>query len=129
WQIFAWVAASGLVGVLLAVPMRKHFVDEEDLPFPDGMAAGESLTVLDQGPREAGPRVAALGLGGLFSAALTVARQAFGWLPETVTFGFLSPHAVALRLGAEVGVLSLGAGILIGLRAALSFGLRLLLPC
>ena len=123
WQIFSWLAASGMLGVLLAVPMRKHFVDEEDLPFPDGMAAGESLTVLDQGPKQAGPRVAALGLGGLFSAALTVARQAIGWLPETVSFGFLSPHAVALRLGAEVGVLSLGIGILVGLRVALSLGL------
>jgi uncharacterized oligopeptide transporter (OPT) family protein len=122
-QIFSWLAASGLLGVLLAVPLRKHFIDEEDLPFPDGMAAGESLTVLDQGPKQAGPRVAALGLGALFSAALTVVRQALGWLPETVSFGFLSPHAVALRLGAEVGVLSLGVGILVGLRVALSLGL------
>jgi uncharacterized oligopeptide transporter (OPT) family protein len=123
WQIFAWLGASGLLGVLLAVPLRKHFIDREDLPFPDGMAAGESLSVLDQGPRQAGPRMAALGFGGLLSAALTLARQAFGWIPETVSFGFLSSHAAALRLGSEVGVLSLGAGVLVGARVTLSMGL------
>ncbi|TMB36485.1 MAG: peptide transporter [Deltaproteobacteria bacterium] len=127
WQIFAWLAPSGLLGVLLAVPLRKHYIDEENLPFPDGMAAGESLMVLDQGPKEAGPRVAALGFGGLLSAGLTVARQAFGWIPETISPVFLGPHAAALRLGSELGVLSLGAGLLIGLRVTLSMGLGMVI--
>jgi uncharacterized oligopeptide transporter (OPT) family protein len=127
WQIFAWLAPSGLLGVLLAVPLRKHYIDEENLPFADGMAAGESLMVLDQGPKEAGPRVAALGFGGLLSAGLTVARQAFGWIPETVSPAFLGPHAAALRLGSELGVLSLGAGLLVGLRVTLSMGLGMVI--
>lgn len=122
-QIFAWLAPAGILGVLLSVPLRKHYIDEEDLTFADGVAAGESLLVLDKGPREAGPRVAALAAGGAFSAALTVVRQALRWIPETVAFRFLSPHAEALRLGSEVGVLSLGAGMLIGLRVTLSMGL------
>src|SRR5436190_4600766 len=99
WQIFAWLAPSGLLGVLLAVPLRKHYIDEENLPFADGMAAGESLMVLDQGPKEAGPRVAALGIGGLISGGLTIVRQSLGWIPETIPFGFLTPHAAALRVG------------------------------
>jgi len=127
WQIFAWLAPSGLLGVLLAVPLRKHYIDEENLPFADGMAAGESLMVLDQGPKEAGPRVAALGIGGVVSAALTLARQAFNWIPETISPAFLGPHAAALRLGSEVGVLSLGAGLLVGLRVTLSMGLGMVI--
>src|SRR5256885_1654477 len=127
WQIFAWLAPSGLLGVLLAVPLRKHYIDEENLPFADGMAAGESLMVLDQGPKEAGPRVAALGFGGLLSAALTLARQAFGWIPETISPAFLGSHAAALRLGSEVGVLSLGAGLLVGLRVTMSMGLGMVI--
>ncbi len=119
-QIFAWLAPSGLLGVLLAVPLRKHYIDQENLTFADGTAAGETLLVLDEGPRQARPRVAALGIGGAISAFCTVARQSLGWIPETVSFGFLSPHAEALRLGTEVGVLSLGAGLLIGLRVTTS---------
>src|SRR3954452_14376439 len=127
WQIFAWLAPSGLLGVLLAVPLRKHYIDEENLPFADGMAAGESLMVLDQGPKEAGPRVAALGIGGLLSAGLTLAREQLHWISETISFGFLGPHAAALRLGSEVGVLSLGAGLLVGLRVTLSMGLGMVI--
>src|SRR5512144_2092490 len=115
-QIFAWLAPAGLLGVLLAVPLRKHYIDHENLTFADGTAAGETLLVLDEGPRQAKPRVAALGIGGFVSAAFTVARQSLGVIPETLNFTFLSPHAAALRLGTEIGVLSLGAGLLIGLR-------------
>jgi uncharacterized oligopeptide transporter (OPT) family protein len=126
-QIFAWLAPSGLLGVLLAVPLRKHYIDQENLPFADGTAAGETLLVLDEGPKQAGPRVAALGIGGAISVGFTVLRQALGWIPDTIAFRFLTPHAEALRLGSEVGVLSLGAGILVGLRVTLSMGLGMLL--
>src|SRR5204862_1430041 len=51
-QTFVWLSAAGLLGVFLAVPLRKHFIDDEQLPFPDGMAAGETLIMLDsQGPQ------------------------------------------------------------------------------
>src|SRR4051812_19229367 len=119
-QIFAWLAPSGLLGVLLAVPLRKHYIDQENLTFADGTAAGETLLVLDEGPKQAGPRVAALGVGGAISAAFCILRDGFHKIPETINFGFLSRHAEALRLGCEVGVLSLGAGLLIGLRVTTS---------
>src|SRR3954452_6974542 len=91
-QIFAWLAPSGLLGVLLAVPLRKHYIDQETLTFADGTAAGETLLVLDEGPRQARPRVLALGIGGAVSAFFTIARQVLGWIPETINFAFLSPH-------------------------------------
>src|SRR5512142_1000149 len=125
-QIFAWLAPSGLLGVLLAVPLRKHYIDQENLTFADGTAAGETLLVLDQGPKEAGPRVAALAFGGVLSAGITLLRDGARLIRDHVTFAFLSPHAEALRLGSEVGVLSLGAGMLIGARVTLSTGLGLL---
>src|SRR5437763_4763501 len=77
-QIFAWLAPSGMLGVLLAVPLRKHYIDQENLPFADGTAAGETLLVLDEGPRQAGPRVAALAIGGFGAAACPVLRQGRG---------------------------------------------------
>jgi len=126
-QIFSWLAPAGILGVLLAVPLRKHYIDQENLTFADGTAAGETLLVLDQGPKEAGPRVAALAFGGGLSALLTVLRDGLGLIRSHVPFAFLSPHADALRLGTEVGVLSLGAGLLIGLRVTLSMGLGMIL--
>src|SRR5512140_666966 len=126
-QLFSWLAPSGLLGVLLAVPLRKHYIDQENLRFADGTAAGETLLVLDQGPREAGPRVAALALGGGLSGLLTVLREGLAVIPSHLAFRFLSPQADALRLGTELGVLSLGAGLLIGLRVTLSMGIGMVL--
>ncbi len=42
-QSFAWLSTAGILGVLLAVPMRQHFIVDERLRFPDGVAAGETL--------------------------------------------------------------------------------------
>jgi uncharacterized oligopeptide transporter (OPT) family protein len=126
-QIFAWLAPAGILGVLLAVPLRKHYIDQENLTFADGTAAGETLLVLDQGPKEAGPRVAALAVGGGLSALVTVLRDGFGAIRSHVAFGFLSPHAEPLRVGTEVGLLSFGAGLLVGLRVTLSMLLGMIL--
>src|ERR1700733_7960812 len=37
---FAWLTPAGLLCVLLAVPMRQHFVVDEQLTYADGVAAG-----------------------------------------------------------------------------------------
>src|SRR3954469_19087092 len=34
-QSFAWLTTAGLLGVLLAVPLRRHYIVEEKLPFAD----------------------------------------------------------------------------------------------
>src|SRR5712691_12344825 len=33
-QTFLWLSSAGLLGVLLSVPMRRHFVIDEKLPYP-----------------------------------------------------------------------------------------------
>ncbi|MBC7974465.1 MAG: OPT/YSL family transporter [Myxococcales bacterium] len=49
---FAWLTAACTLGVLLAVPLRRHFVVDEKLPYVDGMAAAETILVMDP-PRDA----------------------------------------------------------------------------
>ena len=106
-QIFLWLSVAGLIGVLLAVPLRKHYIDEENLTFADGTAAGETLLVLDQGPKEAGPRVAALGIGMGLSGFIAFLRdRPFKLLPEYLGFG---AHGDALRMGTEVSLASAAA--------------------
>jgi uncharacterized oligopeptide transporter (OPT) family protein len=124
WQTFSWLTVAGLIGVLLAVPLRRHYIDEENLTFADGTAAGEALLVLDQGPKEAGPRVTALGVGMFASGLLAVVRDKLKWVPDALTFG---PGGAALRMGSEVSLLSFGSGMLVGPRIAISMGLGMLI--
>ena len=64
----AWVFFLAVLGVTMAVPMKKQMINVEQLPFPSGIAAAETLRALhSQGAK--GLRAAkALGLAGLFGA-------------------------------------------------------------
>src|SRR5216684_169030 len=68
-QSFAWLTTAGLLGVLLAVPMRQHFIVDEQLTYADGVAAGETLIVLDGRGVEAQRAARALAIGAIASAA------------------------------------------------------------
>src|SRR5438552_6507911 len=35
WQIFFWLCIASILGILLAVPMRRHYIDEENLTYAD----------------------------------------------------------------------------------------------
>src|SRR6476660_4473061 len=72
WQIFAWLCSASLLGILLAVPMRRHYIDEENLTYAAGLAAGETIRVLHEGRGSGLSRapLAALGIGTFLSGAL-----------------------------------------------------------
>jgi putative OPT family oligopeptide transporter len=136
-QIFGWLSVAGLIGVLLAVPLRRHFIDDEDLPFADGTAAGETMLVLDLDRTQARARVRALGWG-LGLSALAAFFRDFHWkaalfgkarellpiIPGEIPFG---AHGPSLRMGTEVSLLTFGSGILVGLRVTLSMGLGMVI--
>jgi putative OPT family oligopeptide transporter len=127
-QSFAWLTAAGLLGVLLAVPMRQHFVVDEQLPYPDGMAAGETVIVLDGKGGDARQAAKALAFGAIASAALmlmTEDARVLNWFPSVTVFG----TAVMMTTGVGVNwsLLSLGSGMLVGLRINASMLLGLLI--
>src|SRR5437764_14728908 len=45
-QIFLWLCSASLLGILLAVPMRRHYIDEENLTYDYGLASGDKIQVL-----------------------------------------------------------------------------------
>ena len=117
---FLWLTSAGLLGVLLAVPMRRHFVVEEKLAFPDGVAAAETLIVLDSRGPEAKSAARAMAVGTGTSAALMLVREdarllANVWyrLPEMLALG---PHGAPMAVGISWSLLSFGSGMLVGFR-------------
>src|SRR5438132_12256125 len=49
WQMVIWMCVVSMIGVLLAFPMKRRFINEEQLPFPEGRAAGVVLDALYTG--------------------------------------------------------------------------------
>src|SRR5436853_7799098 len=47
-QSFSWLCSASLLGILLAVPMRRHYIAEENLTYADRLAAAETIKVLHE---------------------------------------------------------------------------------
>ena len=105
-QIFLWLCSASLLGILLAVPMRRHYIDEENLTYADGMAAGETIIVLHEGREKgasAGP-VRALGLGSLASGVLMILTNFLRVFPDT----WLLPGMQPMNIGLESAFIRFG---------------------
>lgn len=88
WHTFWWIVALAILGVLFAFPLKKRYINEDQLPFPEGYAAGVVLQNLHS---DAG------GKAGVFKAKLLFAAAGLSAMMET------------LRDGTVMGVLKLKA--------------------
>ncbi len=124
WHIFFWLCSASLLGVLLAVPMRQHYIDEENLIYADGLAAGETIAVLHETKAKgAGGPIKALAWGATASGALMAMVSGFKWFPDT--FFFLS-RLKPMNIGFSWSLLSFGSGLLVGWRICLAMAIGMI---
>src|SRR3989440_5416518 len=121
WQIFFWLCSASLLGILLAVPMRRHYIDEENLTYADGLAAGETIKVLHEGREMGASRapLAALGIGTVLSGALMLVTTFWKWVRDT---WFIAGQQ-AMNIGFNISLLSFGSGLLVGFRICLAMAI------
>ena len=46
WQMMAWTTVVAILGVLVAFPLKRRFINDEQQPFPEGRACGVVLDAL-----------------------------------------------------------------------------------
>jgi len=80
WQLMVWIFVVSAIGVLLAFPMKRKFINEDQAPFPEGRACGVVLDSLYHGEGSEGVfKAKLLGVvGGL--TALYQALASDGWM-------------------------------------------------
>ena len=54
WHMLSWMLVVSVLGVFLAFPLKRRFINEEQLPFPEGRAAGVVLDALYHGKADQG---------------------------------------------------------------------------
>lgn len=132
WHLLAlWVFSVAILGVLVGVIMRRQMLLEEQLPFPFGIAAAETVREMYARGGEAVRRVYALLAGGVVASAVKLA-EALVPLPKAgLGFGLSASGALAakgltvvraknLGFALDPSLLMVGIGALIGARAWIS---------
>ncbi len=145
YQVALFVLFTAALGVFVAIPMKRQMINREQLRFPSGTAAAETLRSLyshgTQAVKKAYALLLALGLGALVGVLRTYGTlveqlrhsgrpqvwletlQKVFYLPEVLPLpGWLNPLARGHMAGLvfEPSVLLIGAGMITGLRVSLS---------
>jgi uncharacterized oligopeptide transporter (OPT) family protein len=80
WQMLVWMVTVAILGVLVAFPLKRRFINQDQLPFPEGRACGVVLDALYTGGVAVGMfRARLLGLTAL-SAGLYQLLISDGWM-------------------------------------------------
>jgi len=78
FHAFLWLTAASILGILMAVPLRRHYVVDEQLTYADGVAAAETIIVLDSRGKAARDGAIALAVGLIASAIAWYLTQKWG---------------------------------------------------
>jgi len=138
WQTFWWIVVLALLGVLFAFPLKKRFINEEQMPFPEGYAAGVVLDSLHadeggQGVFKAKLLMAGAGLSALIEilradAILSAVKLKFLALPhywDDFIYKFATPRILGsplkdLTIQFDTSIVMMGTGGLMSMKTAMS---------
>ena len=123
WTTFGICAVGGVLGVMYTIPLRRALVTNSPLPYPEGVAAAQVLTV-GSGEHTG---AAAEGRLGLLTISLgAIASALYALITTTRVFAgevsgyFRTPNGGATGLGAQASMALFGAGHLVGVAVGAS---------
>lgn len=137
-----WVFLVAILGVFIAIPMKRQMINQDQLPFPSGIAAAETLRSLYAEGEEAVKKARAL-MDSLLVGGIVGIAKTFGVIPAEIPFGgsITLNHLAVQRTAAgasyvpktenvpfgsmvglvfEPGVLMIAAGMIVGMRVSVS---------
>lgn len=122
-----WVFFVALLGVFLAIPMKRQMINVDQLPFPSGIAAAATLRSLyaegEEAIKKARALIDSLVIGGVWGIL-----RSFAVIPETLSFGgnlAIGPANKLVSLKAagvafEPSLLMTAAGMIMGMRVCVT---------
>jgi putative OPT family oligopeptide transporter len=107
--------AGGLMGVVMMIPLRQPMIiEQKELRFPEGVACAEVLKAGDRGGAEMLGIFAALGIGGLFKALVTVVGAFKGSVEWATRVG-----KTGIYVGTDISPMLMAVGFIVGWEVSL----------
>ncbi len=131
WEIGLWLAALSMLGVFMAIPLKRQLINIDQLPFPSGIATAETLTSMHSEGGEAVVKARSLFGAAVLGAVVALWRDLVGgikatsaWaIPSEIPFGpggFARDLLTKYTIGIEGSLIMVAAGAIMGLRVAAS---------
>jgi uncharacterized oligopeptide transporter (OPT) family protein len=126
FTLTAWTFFLAALGFCMAVPMKRQMINVEQLKFPSGIAAAETLRSLHAAGQEAVDKARALGLAGALGGVIVWCRDAA--YPAILAIPSMLPlpgrllniPAMKWTFGFEVSAIMIAAGALMGFKTTWS---------
>lgn len=127
WTLMLWTFLLAALGVFLAIPMKRQMINIEQLPFPSGLAAAETLRSLYARGGAAAKKAKSLGLAAALGGCVAFVREnRLSWWPDTLRLpgtiglpGTLAGHGMASwTISFEPSLILVAAGAIIGMKVA-----------
>lgn len=129
WTLMLWTILLAVMGVVMAIPMKRQMINVEQLKFPSGIAAAETLRSLYASGAEARKKARTLGVAGAAGALVAFARDnAFTWWPKTLKMPDMLQFGGSLAgrklidwtISWEMSLIMVAAGAIMGMRVTWS---------
>ncbi len=129
WTLFVWTVFLAVLGVMMAIPMKRQMINVEQLRFPSGLAAAQTLRSLYAAGHEAVKKARSLGMATIVGILSVFAREnTFTWYPQILKVrGMVEfPGMIAGQrltqwtISWDTGLIMVAAGAIIGIRVAWS---------
>ena len=130
WQMFFWIISTAALGVVMAIPMKQQMINIENLKFPSGIAAAQTLRALHgRQKHERNDAKLYLGVGSGVGAVVAFFRDAHArWIlfniperfPIIPGFTIQGRPLMEYTLAFDGSLILVGAGAIMGFRAAWS---------
>ena len=128
---FAWVFFLAILGVTMAIPMKKQMINIEQLRFPSGVAAAETLRALHSHGQKGMRAAKALGIAGAIAAIDNFWHDGFAMFARLAPFSsdalvtkfnavFFGPAWVGRTVMFSWEPIFIAAGAITGMRVCIS---------
>lgn len=146
WELTAWLGCVSVLGVFMAVPLKRQLINLEQLPFPSGIATAETLKSMHSEGSDAVRKARSLLFAGLIGGLVKISHEgvplliekgpkffgnflSFLHVPEVFPLIPLGPANLVKKttellekysIGFEGSAIMLAAGAIMGIRVGVS---------
>lgn len=122
WHLILWICGILLLGLFMAIPLKRQMITVESLRFPYNISVVETLKAMYSRGGEAMKKAKALGSAGMVGIVIAALQDGFSLLPPL----WNAPLSLAriplskLTISFKPGLIMMGIGALFGIKIGLS---------